>query len=146
MGLDEIIPDHADTSSTSSSTHNVSSQQKIVKEFGSSLGTKKFTEEMWEQIITFIRQETEYTVAEIENMRAEERHRKLHDISQAATSETSLNNAEIISDTRCIICDDDCSDSYVEIEGEKMHIHHTIGQAASELELAKQGTIHENGG
>lgn len=145
MSLDEMLPDDADSSSSDSgSTSFTETKQDIHKEFHSNVGTKKFTEEKWEEMKKVIRRETEYTVNEVENMKAEDRHKVLHDVAQIAAGNMLANKAGISSNKRCGVCGDDCSDSYVLIDDTAVHIHHTVAMVAEELELKLRGKINEN--
>jgi len=141
MGLEELIPDNATTSSSSS--RRGSTQRNYIVEFNSPLGTKKFSEEKWKEIKDVISKDTEYTVEEVKNLQSEERHRVLHDVAQTATKKKKITELDVLSETRCTVCGDDCSTSYVEIHGEKTHIHHTIGQLVEELELELNGKANE---
>lgn len=133
-GLDDLIPDDADTSSTSrSQSGSSSSQQEFIKTFSSANGTKKFTEERWDEIKEVIREDMEFTVGEVETMQASERHKVLHEAAMASNSDYDPEELEYGTDLTCFICDKDCSYSYVELEDEPFCINHTAAQVAKAL-------------
>lgn len=136
MGLDDLIPDDVDTSGSSRGKQDSGSQTETeyVETFSCGKGTKKFTEEQWEKVKNVVRSEYSFTVGELISKKAEERHDLLHEIAIKATSDREP-ETDNTSDVRCAVCGNDCSDMYVVIEGEKVHIQHNAAQMAEELDL-----------
>lgn len=144
-GLNDLIPDDADTSGRSSSrSKSTSSGPEYVKEFGSKLGTKKFTEERWKEIKQEIRRKTEYSVGEVESLPAEERHEVLHELGISSNVDLDPKELEHGSDTLCVVCGNDCSDSYVPIQGNPVCINHPAIQIAKALDIEPQGKVNED--
>lgn len=146
-GLDDLIPDDADTSSSSSSGgggRGGLDQPDYVEVFESKKGTKKYTEEQWEEIKKVIRRETDYvSVGEVKSLPAQRRHVVLHELAIEALVEDADGDISR-SQFRCSICGDDCTRAYVVIEGEEVHPHHTIGQLAEELDIETESRTDEN--
>lgn len=135
-GLDELIPDDANTSgrSRSSSSRSSSSSNNYVQTFSSKAGEKKFTEEKWNEIRRVISRQMEYSVEEVKNMQSEKRHEVLHEAALATEREDEDVNKEYRSSVTCTVCGNDCSDAYVVIEDVKVHVRHTVGQLAAALD------------
>jgi len=145
-GLDDLIPDDADTSSSSSSSSGGGGldEPEYAEVFESKKGTKKFTEEQWEEIKKVIRRETDYvSVGEVKSLPAQKRHVVLHELAIEALVEDADGDISR-TDFRCPICGDDCTTSYVVIEGEEVHPYHTIAQLAKELGKETKSKNNEN--
>lgn len=143
-GLDDLLPDDADTSGRSSSRSSTSSGPEYVKEFHTNSGkVKKFTEERWEDIKREIRDKSEYTVGEVESMEADKRHEVLHELAISSEHDKDPDELEHGSDVLCAACGADCSRSYTVIRGEEFCLHHPIAQAVKETDLRKEGKDHE---
>ena len=144
-GLDDLLPDDADTSGRSSSrSRSTSSEPEYAKEFSSSKGTKRFTEERWEEIKREIRDKTEFSVGEVESMKSDKRHDVLHEVSISSQHDHDPEELDYGSETLCAVCGNDCSDSFVEFEGETVCIQHPAIQVAKALGKEPQGKINED--
>lgn len=134
-GLDDLLPDDADTSRSSRSrSKSASSEQEIVKSFSSEKGTKKFTEERWEELKQEIIDNFEYSPGEVISLPAKKRHEVLHEAAIASDSDYDPDDLEHLSDTTCTICEKDCSYGYIEFDGKPFCTHHPIIQVAKELD------------
>lgn len=143
-GLDDLLPDDADTSSSSSpGSKSSSSEPEYVERFSSSKGTKQFTEERWEEVKKEIRDKTPFTVEEVKNMESKARHDVLHEISISSLHDKEPDELEHGSDVLCNVCGNDCSTTFVEIEGEKFCIQHPAIQVAQSLDKELQGKANE---
>lgn len=144
-GLDDLLPDDADTSGRSSSrSRSTSSEPEYVKEFTSSNGRKRYTEERWEEIKQEIRNKTEYSVGEVESLPSDERHEVLHELGVSSKYDHDPEELDSGSDTLCIVCGNDCSDSHVIFDDETVCINHPAIQVAKALGQDPQGKINEN--
>lgn len=135
-GLDDLLPDDADTSSSSRSrsrSGSTSSEQEYVVEFDSDKGTKRFSEERWEEIKQEIRDNFQYTVGEVKSLPAKKRHDVLHEVAISSDDDRDPEDLEYTTDTTCSLCGKDCSYSYVEFDNEQFCINHPVIQVAREL-------------
>jgi len=140
-GLQELLPDDANTSSSSSSqsTSN-SSEADVVREFHSDKGTKRFTEKRWNEVKQEIIHKSEYSVGEVETLPADKRFDVLHEMSLAADDDRTPDELEHGTDVTCQLCGTDCSYSYVPLDGETFCYHHPLIQVADELGIELEGT------
>jgi hypothetical protein len=139
MGIDDLIPDDADPPKRGGghSTQSKQDEDEYVQEFHSDLGVKKFTEEQWVEIKKEIKTEYPYVVDEICNMEAEKRHNVIHEIAVSALTEDTPER-NYTTDIRCVVCGNDCSRAYIEIEGEPVHEVHNAIQIAGALDKEVQ--------
>lgn len=134
-GLDDLIPDDADTSSSSRSrSRSTSSEEEYVKEFNSDKGTKRFSEERWEEVKEEIRDKSKFTVGEVESLPASKRHDVLHEMAISSDNDYDPDDLEYGSEVTCAVCGKDCSYSHVILEGEEFCIHHPVAKVAKALD------------
>lgn len=145
MGLDDVLPDDADTSGSSSSrSRSTSSEKEYAEEFHSDKGVKKYTEERWEEIKQEIREKFEYTVNEVKNMQSEKRHDVLHEAAVSSDNDHNPEELEHGTDITCSVCGKDCSYGYVELEDETFCTNHPAIQVAKSLGKEMHSIDHEN--
>lgn len=143
-GLDDLLPDDADTSGRSSSrSKSTSSDTEYAKEFSSKKGTKKFTEEKWEKMRDEINRKFKYTANEVESLPAEKRHDVLHEAAKSVEADKAPDELEYGTDVTCAVCEADCSYDYIELHGEEFCYHHPLIQVANELGIETQSIDHE---
>lgn len=134
MGLDDLLPDEANTRSTSSTRDQSSSSEKeYAVDVGSGRHRKAFTEEQWEKVKRVLTQEFGKKPNVVLNSPARERYEILHEAITFSEGEKEEGELENRSDTRCGVCGSACDLTAVEIGGEYFHPHHTAGQVAMEL-------------
>ena len=140
MGIDDLIPEDADPPKRGGGNTAQQSGQdgkEYVQQFHSDLGVKKFTEEQWDEIKKEIRAEYPYVVNEVCNMEAEKRHNVIHEIALSALTEDTPDR-NYTTDIRCVVCGNDCSHGYIEIEGKPVHEMHNAMQIADALDKEVQ--------
>lgn len=138
MGLDDLLPEGADKSSSSSSSGRKTASQSsedegrdIHKEFGSGNLKKSFTEEQWEKVKRVVEEEFGLNINVVCNgYSAEKRYQVLHE----AVMFDDGDEADLPEVIECPICEADLDTSGVEIEGEQFCVHHTAGQIRSYLD------------
>lgn len=135
MGLDDLIPDEVDESTSRAPRQSGSedSGEEIVKSFGDPPRRKEFTEDQWEHVKRVIREEFGMKVGTVVNSPPRERHEILHDAATTPASKIGESDSENSSSTRCYYCGKACDGAYVELEGKKFCVHHTVAQAETEL-------------
>lgn len=135
MGLDDLIPDEVDesTSRAPRQSKDDSSDDDIVKSFGEPPKRKKFTEDQWEHVKRVIREEFGMKVGTVVNSPPDQRYELLHEAAMTPASKIGEAESESSSSTRCHYCDKACDDAYVELEGKKFCVHHTVAQAETTL-------------
>lgn len=136
MGIDDLIPDDSNPQSRRGGQKSSSSEdsKEYVQEFHSDKGVKKFDEEDWENIKSFIRQKTKYSVNEVVNMESERRHDVIHDIAIKAYAGSDDVQEEHKPTQLCAVCGNDCTSAYIEIEGEAFHEMHNVMEVAEALD------------
>lgn len=138
MGLDDLIPEEAERSSRSSSSGSSEPSDPFANDdlisIGSPPNDKHFTEEQYEKVKRVVREEFGMSIGEVESLPSNERYKTLH---EAVTFNPDLDDEEqtdLVEDDRCIVCGDAAGFSSTHIEGEPVHIHHTVGQLNEVLE------------
>lgn len=135
MGLDDLIPDDVDesTSRVPRDKEKTEAKDDIVESFGKEPYRKEFTEEQWEKVKRVITTEFGMTVGEVVNSPNQERYELLHEAIMFSESDKDSGESENSSTTRCYYCGNACDDTNVVIEGEKFCVHHTAAQVAATL-------------
>jgi len=135
MGLEDVIPDDVDTSSSSSSKREDTSPDKKYKVIGSDPYKKKFTLEKWQEVKDVIRHEMGLNINEVlNNVSAEKRFDILHEAATYSTGELDREEMQNWSTERCIVCDRAADEVGVEIAGHTVCFHHTIAQLEEAIE------------
>lgn len=142
MGLEDLVPDEAKTSSSRSGRKKKSKKQEEgVVTIGSGEFEKTFEEERLERIRKVISQEMGYVPNEvINNFPAEERFEILHEAALIEAQEAEEDELEHTT-TRCDICGNAIRDSGVEISGLVVCTSHPAIQVAKELHGEKDFEI-----
>lgn len=143
MGLDDVDGVSKGGSSRSSSNQrSKKSEQKdeIVQTVTHAGKRKEFTEERWEKVKKVIRQEMDYSVNEVlNNLPANKRYEVIHQAATWNPSDLNDTQQELKTEDRCYVCKKANDQATVEIDGKPVHVHHTVGQLASELGENRRG-------
>lgn len=137
MGLDNILPDDADSSSSSSGGSKRSPSSDTdddLKVIGSPPNQKSFTQEKWEGVKKVIYEDTEHSVNEVLNMPAKRRYEILHEAALTHEGQKAAEDMETYSRDRCFICGKDCTNSGVTVAGKTVHANHPVMKLKKALE------------
>lgn len=143
MGLDDLLPENAESKSSpgrtnrssSSTGNNDQEQQQFHKVVGNPPNQKKFTEEQWEKVKRVVDREMGLNIQEVvNNTPAEKRYDILHEAILFDEGEVEAEEMDNYSDERCVICGNATGAHGAVISGESVHVHHTVGQLAKELD------------
>lgn len=130
MGLDDLLPDDADTTSRSSSQQ---SSKDYSVEVGSGSDEVKLTEEKWEGVKKILTEEFGLVPNEVLNKPSGERYEILTEAAQVHEGHQQADESEHRSGTRCYYCGKSCEGIEVEIGGELFCPHHTVAQIEKSL-------------
>lgn len=138
MGLDDLVPDGAETSSSRGGgggrNKKPPEEQEDKVVIGNEPNRKVFTEEKWEEVQRVIVNDFGMQVNEVKNKPASERYEILHEAALKASEQSYEPDEDLEEDRVCLVCGDAATDdTSVEIEGEMVHIHHTAAKIAKEL-------------
>lgn len=131
MGLDDLIPEGAESSGSGGSRGGGGrKKQKDDLEYkvviGNEPNRKVFTEEKWEEVQKVIVNDFGMQVNEVKNKPAAERYEILHEAALKAGSDSYTLDEELEEKSTCSVCGDAATeDTSVKIEGRMVHIHHT---------------------
>lgn len=140
MGLDDLIPDHDQNTSGSSSSGRSKDRDKDpyanddLISIGSPPNDKHFNEEQWEKVKRVVREEFGMSIGEVKSLPAKERYETLHEAVTFNPDATDRDEHELVSDNRCLVCDRAADNVGVEIEGYLFCVDHTAGQVAKAIE------------
>lgn len=143
MGLDDVKGVSKGGSSRSSSNRRSKKsdeKDEIVQTVTHAGKKKEFTKERWEKVKKVIRQEMDYSVNEVlNNLSAKERYETVHEAATWNPNDLTDKQKELKTEDRCYVCGKANSQATVEIDGKPVHVHHTVGQLASEIGEKRRG-------
>lgn len=119
MGLDDLVPDDKQTSSSSGGRSRKRNKQKDDKvEIGSEPSKKVFTKEKWKKVKTFIKDEMGLSPNEVvNNYKSKERYEILHEAALAVDNEKDPEELNNYSKRRCKLCENALGERGVKLSG-----------------------------